>query len=206
MSWANITVGQFLDLYKLSINKELDEMERVERAIGICYNLSDKQVEEIKMGEFANKSREAAKFLTDKIPGKPVKVIKAGGRKFKIIYDPTQLRQRQYVEITYFGKSPIENMHLIMASIVKPINKLGIATKNKVDDHPEVAEFMLSAPVVDVYHACVFFCKLYRNLINHTQASLVREIMETTTLTREEAEQVVKLSTKALDGFIQLPE
>lgn len=204
VSWDNLTVGQFLDLYRLSITADLDEMEKVERAVAIIYNKSEREVEEMKMGEFTQLSKQAAQFLTTAIPGKPVRSIVVGNNKYKITYDPTQLRQRQYVEVLHYGESPVENMHLIMASIVRPV-KWGIARRNNVDDHAKIANDILQAPVKDVYHTCVFFCKLYMNLIESIRASLVNQIQEKTKLSKETADQLVSISLKGMGGFIQQP-
>ena len=203
-SWENLTVGQFLDLYRLGINTDLDEMEKVEKAVAVIYNKSERQVEEMKMGEFTELSRHASQFLTKQIPGKPVRSILVNGKRYKITYDPTQLRQRQFVEVVHFGEKPIENMHLIMASIVRPV-KWGTPRKNNVDDHAKIANDMLQAPVKDVYHTCVFFCKLYMNLIEATRASLVAQMTEKGKLTKETADQLVSISLKGLGGFIQQP-
>src|SRR5690349_9474879 len=160
-SWHTLTVGQFLDLYRLSINTELDEMGRLERAICIIYDLTERQVEEMLVTDFTQKAKHAAQFLTNKIPGKPVKKIKVGRNVYRITYDPTKLRHRQYVEVLTFGEKPIENMHLVMASVVQPVTWYGRAKRNEAEQHIEIANDMLKARVMDVYHTCVFFCKLY---------------------------------------------
>lgn len=200
-SWDTLTVGQFLDLYRLSINTDLDEMGKLERAVAIIYDKTEREVEEMKMGEFTSIGSHAAQFLTTEIPGKPVKVIHCNGRKYRITYDPTKLRQRQYVEVIHFGKQPIENMHLIMASLVEPV-RWGITRRNVAEDHPVIASDLLQAPVKDVYHACVFFCKLYANLIRSTQDYLVNQLMKKG-MQQKEASSLITLSLNAMDGFIQ---
>lgn len=203
MEWKDITTGQFLDLYKLATDKGLDELEKSSQAIGIIYDKTPRQVEEMTMGEFSAKSKEAGKFLTSNIPGKPVRFTQGKKGKYRIIYDPAKLRQRQYVEILHFGEKPIENMHLVMASLVRPV-RWGTARKNTVKEHMAISEDLLTAPVTDIYHACVFFCSLYKNLMNSTRDYLVSEMM-TTGMTREKANEMLTASINAMDGFTTQP-
>lgn len=218
MDWKDITVGQFLDLYKLG-SEPIEEMEKVERAVGIIYDLTPTQVEQLKVSEFNAKAKEAAKFLTSEIPGKRVRTIKVGKKRYRITYDPTKLRHRQYVEIIHFGEKPVDNMHLIMASLVQPKKSFrgrgGSAIKfmftgksfepyydNQANDHGKIAEDMLNARVTDVYHACVFFCNLYKGLMQSTQDFLETEMMRTGR-TRKEANELITASINAMDGFFQ---
>ena len=201
MNWNNITVQQFLDLYRLSITPDLEEMTRVERAVCIVYDKTEREVEEMQMGEFAKLSSTAAKFLLEPIPGKPVRNIRIGKKRFSITYDPTKLAYRQYVEVITYGAKPIENMHMIMASIVRPVTWYGKKLPNKAEDHPDISDLMLKAKVVDVYHAAVFFCNLYINLINNIRDYLVNQ-MTAKGIPKEEANSLVDLSIDAMAGFI----
>lgn len=176
-------------------------MEKVERAIAILYDLTERQVEELSVSEFNGYAKESAFVLTPKIPGKPVRQIKVGKRRYSIIYDPTKLRHRQYVEIIHFGDRPIENMHLIMASVVQPVTWYGKRLKNEAEDHPAIASDLLGARVIDVYHTCVFFCKLFANLISSIRVYLVTQMMMEG-MRKEDAMMLVDSSRSAMDGFI----
>lgn len=199
--WEDITVGQFLDLSKLSNTSGIDDIERAERAVAIIFNKTERDISEMKVSDFNKMAAIAPKFLFQKIPGKPVKYIIVNNRKYKIIYNPATLRQRQYVEVMHFGKNPIENMHLILASIVKPV-KYGIERKNRAEDHLQISEDMLCAPVCHVYHACVFFCKLYMRLIETTRHFLTNDLMKKG-MTAEGAQMLVNSLMKTMDGFTQ---
>lgn len=204
-SWSTLTVGQFLDLYRISTDKSLEEMDKLEQAVGVIYNLTPREVEDLSMGKFTELSKQAAQFLTEKIPGKPVRIIKTEKRKYLITYNPASLRQRQYVEILHFGSKPVENMHLIMASLVQPITWYGRRKKNTAEDHPNIASDLLTAKVVDVYHACVFFCKLYINLIKNIRVSLEQQMI-TQGVTKEQASAAIQISIDAMAGFIPQQE
>lgn len=190
-----------MELHKLS-QLEIDDIEKSEKAISIIYGLTERQVGDLPVSKFKDLSTKAASFLMAEIPGKPKKTIKVGKNKYRIVYDPTKLRQRQYVEILHFGSNPIENMHLIMASIVQPVTWFGVR-KNKAEDHEKLAEDLLQAKVCDLYHACVFFCKLFKSLMEASKAFLTQEMIKTGKISKKAAEQLLTVSINALDGFTQ---
>lgn len=203
MEWKDITVGQFLDLYRLSITSSDDDITKAQRAICILYDKTEKEVDEMMLGEFNKLSADAARFLTRDIPGKPVKQIRVGKNRYNIIYNPKKLRHRQYVEIVSFGDKPIENMHYIMASLVEPVNWLGMRRRNEASEHERISQDMLNAPVVHVYHSCVFFCNLYVNSMLRIQDYLVEQTMkQNPQIKRTEVLRLLKLSTDVMAGFI----
>ena len=207
LSWKNITVQQFQDIYKLSENKDLQEMDRLEKIISVLFDKTERQIDEMSVKEFTALAKQCAFLMqTDNIPGKRVKYIRSGKTKYGIEYNPAKLKHRQYVEILHFGDKPIENMHLIMASLVQPV-KFGFWKNNTAMMHEKIAADMLNAPVVHVYHAAVFFCKLYVNLIAAIKDYLVAEMTapnsQGKTMTKQEAEALVDISHNVMAGFIQ---
>jgi hypothetical protein len=201
LSWGTITVQQFQDIHRLSISPDLDEFDRVERAICILFDMTEQQVDDLPVTTFNALARQCTFALTDKVPGKPVKSFRIGRNKYAITYDPTKLRHRQYVEVLTFGEKPIENMHFIMASLVQPV-RWGIRRKNEAKDHEAIATDMLNARLVDVYHSCVFFCKLWVSLMERIRASLVLQMMRAG-MTKDTALELLNSSINAMAGFIQ---
>ena len=201
-----LTVQQFLDLYRLSINTTDTEQQKLENAVAIVYNLSQQQVENLQMKKFVAMGSHAAKFLTTAIPGKAKRYITGNGNRYKITYNPTLLKHRQYVEVVHYARKPIENMHLVLASIVQPVKFKFFTQANKGENHERIANDLLQAPVKDIYHACVFFCKLYENLMATTQDYLVNEIMKTKQVSRTWAEKMITASRNVSGGFIPQQE
>lgn len=200
MTWDKITLSQFQDIYKLSKHTKIDELDKVSRIISIVYNLTEAQVDELPLTKFNELSRNCAFILKDEIPGKAVRSFRVSGRKYAINYKPSTLKHRQYVEILHFAQNSMDNMHNIMASLVQPV-KWGFRKPNSADDHAKVADDMLNAPFVVVYHSCIFFCKLYKASIEHIQDYLIAEMM-TGGMTMEKATQMLNYSINAMDGFI----
>jgi len=203
LTWDDVTVEQFIEIQKLKSDQNSDEIEISEKAIAIMYDMSERQVEEMSISEFNQRVRDVA-FVLDKqkIEGKPRRIIRANGNKYLIEYNPSKLKHRQYVEImTWSGQSFTENMHLIMASLVCPIGRFGKKLKNKAEDHKKIAEDMLQAKIVDVYHSCVFFCRLYINLMKDIRVFLVTEMMKKG-MTKTRAIALFDTSLSVMDGFI----
>lgn len=203
LTWNDITVQQFLDVYKVSKDTGSDEMTKVEKTVAILYNMSEKQVEELSMMEFGRRCREINFVLVGNIPEKPVKRIKVNGRRYAINYDPSKIKHRQYVELMHYGANPVENMHLVMASVVQPVTWYGRKLKNSADDHEAVASDMLQAKVIDVHNANVFFCKLYASLMENLRDYLVMQMTQTGKITTNKANEIVTASVNAMAGFIQ---
>lgn len=195
MNWQTITVQQFQDLYKVSIDNRLPEDERMVKTVAILHNMTEAQVDDMDLLEFKKLCAETVGILDiDKIPGKPERRI--GG--YVIEYNPARLKHRQYVEINHWMDNKIENMHLIMASLVKPTKFRYIVKDNKAEEHAKYANDILQQPIAKVYHACVFFCNLYTALINSTA-----DYLETTGETKE-GKLVAELLRSVTDGYTAL--
>lgn len=203
LTWQDITVQQFIDLQRLAKNKTCDDFEKVEKSICIICDMTEKQVEELTLQEFNQYAKACADVMNEKMPAgvKPKKVIKAGRNSYEVEYNPKNLMHRQYVEIQYFSKDIFENIHLIMASIVKPIGRFGRRLKNEAESHQQYANDFLEAKIVDVYYSCVFFCKLYLNSMEHIKAYLIHEMM-TKGASKEQAETLINTSQNAMAGSI----
>lgn len=200
MNWNTITLQQFQAIHALSKKTDLDDMDKVTQVICILYDKTEALVDEMTLQEYNRLAVECKPYLTDKIPGKPVKSFRIGTRKYAINYKPTTLKHRQYVEILSFSEKPVENMHNIMASLVQPV-RFGFKLKNTASQHSKIADDMLNAPLIAVYHSCVFFCNLYHDLMLHIRDYLIKE-MVMKGATKKQAEYLMTSSINAMAGFL----
>ena len=88
-----------------------------------------------------------------------------------------------------------------MASIVEPVKWGFIPKPNNVDDHEKYATDMLNAKLIDVYHASVFFCKVYRDLISYGRSYLEADMMKQGMNPMVAKETLTNL-INTMDGFI----
>jgi|GEM_PF-3061855 len=207
ISWADVTVHQYQQVYQILISNPQDDIEAVQRIVQIMYGLTSDQADNLSIEEF-NRLAKSVRFLFEQgiIPGQPKKVLRIGGNRYKVCYDLQKMRHRQYVEVvswTQTEQDMILNMHRCMASIVDPINWYGRRRKNMADEHTRIADDMLNAPVLDIYHSCVFFCTQFRYLIDSIQPYLVEEMMSKG-MSRTMAEAAVELSKGITDGLTLL--
>lgn len=196
MNWQTITVQQFQDLYKISIDKSLSVEDKSIMTIAILYNMTEAQVEDMNLLEFKKKCADTANILDiESIPGKPESRI----GNYKIVYNPAKLKHRQYVEINHWLENRIENMHLIMASLVVPIKYHFLTSANKAENHERYANDILQQPIAKVYHACVFFCNLYNALISSTA-----DYLESNKTATKETKIAAQLLRNVTDGYSAL--
>ena len=205
MKWNNISVWQYQNIVKTLANKEADEIDKSFKLIGIVYNMTENQVDSLTQAEYKAKLKECD-FLNNMPEGKPVKVIKVNGKRYRLIYDVTRMPFGRYVESKAFVGDIYGNLHKLGATMVMPQkrNWLGLWVDDKYDagKHEEYAEDMLQANFEDVYFSLVFFYQVFRNWIEVTKDYLVAKMM-ITGQTKQECSQVVADLCSILDGIIQ---
>ena len=205
MKWNNISVWQYQNIVKTLANKQEDEIEKSFKLIGIVYNMTENQVDSLTQAEYKAKLKECD-FLNSMPEGKPVKVIKVNGKRYRLIYDVTRMPFGRYVESKAFVGDIYGNLHKLGATMVIPQkrNLLGLWVDDKYDasKHEDYADDILQANFQDVYFSLVFFYQVFRNWIEVTRGYLVAKMM-TTGQTKEQCNQVVTDLCSILDGIIQ---
>ena len=205
MKWNNISVWQYQNIVKTLANKQEDEIEKSFKLIGIVYNMTENQVDSLTQAEYKALLKECD-FLNSMPEGKPVKVIKVNGKRYRLIYDVTRMPFGRYVESKAFVGDIYGNLHKLGATMVMPQkrNWLGLWIDDKYDasKHEDYADDILQANFQDVYFSMVFFYQVFRNWIEVTRDYLVAKMM-TTGQTKEQCNQVVVNLCSILDGIIQ---
>jgi len=205
MKWNNISVWQYQNIVKTLANKQDDEIEKSFKLIGIVYNMTENQVDSLTQAEYKAKLKECD-FLNSLPEGKPVKIIKVNGKRYRLIYDVTRMPFGRYVESKAFVGDIYGNLHKLGATMVMPQkrNWLGLWVDDKYDaaKHEDYADDILQANFQDVYFSLVFFYQVFRNWIEVTRDYLVTKMMMTGQ-TKEQCSQVVADLCSILDGIIQ---
>ena len=205
MKWNNISVWQYQNIVKTLANKQDDEIEKSFKLIGIVYNMTENQVDSLTQAEYKAKLKECD-FLNSLPEGKPVKIIKVNGKRYRLIYDVTRMPFGRYVESKAFVGDIYGNLHKLGATMVMPQkrNLLGFWVDDKYDaaKHEDYADDILQANFQDVYFSLVFFYQVFRNWIEVTRDYLVAKMMMTGQ-TKEQCSQVVTDLCSILDGIIQ---
>jgi hypothetical protein len=165
----------------------------------------ENQVDSLTQAEYKAKLKECD-FLNSLPEGKPVKIIKVNGRRYRPIYDINKMPFGRYVESKAFVGDIYGNLHKLGATMVMPQkrNWLGFWIDDNYDaaKHEDYAEDILQANFQDVYFSLVFFYQVFRNWIEVTRGYLVAKMI-TKGQTKEQCNQVVADLCNILDGIIQ---
>lgn len=158
LSWGNITVKQFQNFIEAGNN-----VDPVERSLNMASALTDlpiSAVEDLSPEGFNNLCKECNRFLGTYILEKPVRFIKIRGRKYKIIYDLTNITIGQKRKLQCLGEGIFDykNIHVVTACLVHRVNWLG---KRIEADLSEVASDILDCSIVPVVTACRFYSELF---------------------------------------------
>ena len=207
MTWNELTVWQYQQIYPIVTKPEKDwtNLDVESKLVGIIYNLTDTQVDNLSVMQF-NNLRSTLDFLKEEIKGEPAKFVEINGTRYRFIYDVFEIKAARYIESKVFSTDLIGNLHKIAASMIVPQRKTwyGKWVDQEYDaaNHSLYANDMLEAKFVNVYNSIVFFYQVYRNWIEISKDYLVREMTEQG-LTKEAADQAVVILLEILDGSIQ---
>ena len=207
MTWNELTVWQYQQIYPILTkpNKDWSNLDIESKLVGIIYNMTDTQVDNLSVMQF-NNLRSTLDFLKDEIKGEAAKYVEINGTRYRFIYDVFQIKAARYIESKVFSTDLIGNLHKIAASMVVPQRKTwyGKWVDQEYDaaNHSKYADDMLEAKFVNVYNSIVFFYQVYRNWIEISKDYLVNE-MTTQGLTKEQADQAVVILCEILDGSIR---
>jgi hypothetical protein len=124
----------------------------------------------------------------EQLESQPIKTtykkrVKVGGRWFFVDYRLSQISSSQFIDISHFSKTnPIENIHKIVASCIRPINwRFGKPSKYNGEEHDEISELLLNQmKVKDAYPIMLFFCNLSAKLSDNILTYFLsqKEVME----------------------------
>ena len=205
MRWSDITVWQYQNIVKALSDKGLDDIDKSFKLIALVYNMTDNQVDSLLQEDYKAKLKDL-EFLNQLPEGKPVKIIKVNGKRYRPIYNITKMPFGRYVETKAFVGDIYANLHKLGATMVMPQKRTwyGRWVDDKYDAgmHEDYAEDILAANFTDVYFSLVFFYQVYRNWIEVTKDYLVTKMMMTGQ-TMEQSSQVVTNLCSILDGIIQ---
>lgn len=187
MKWTDITVEQFQAVHKLQ-KAQMDDFDRLTEIIAVMYGMTAREVDEMSITEYNRLAKGIQFMITDDIPGKVTRYVNIGRKRYFLHTPPDKIKHRQFLEIQHFSQDVIGNLHYLLASICVPVNFRILKGSNNVNHFQDYANDFLQAKIVDVYHACVFFCKVYEASLRSTADYLMR--------TMEDKEQALEVWTQ----------
>lgn len=197
-----LSVRQFQELFHI-VEMDLPDIELSTIIVKTLTGKSDAEIENMPVKKFNKICRDAKKsidaYVSNVDKKKAVKFLKVNGNLYQLHYDMRRMNAGKYVEAATFSQEPIKNLHKILATMAVPMHWTwgGLRAKPYNEQkHEEIAEDMLDADFEVAYAACVFFCKVWAELIKNlnTYGSNPQE--------EEILERLLRLSQKYGVGYI----
>ena len=205
MTWKDINVFQYQQLYRIINNKEnLSDEEVAIKTLAIVNNKTENQIRNLSLNEI-NKHINSLQFLTQEFKPEHKEIVYCGKKRYRFNYDVKQMASGRYIETKYFLKDFENNIHKVAASMVIPQRWSLLGWKDKLYDarlHEAYAEDLLNAPISDILGSVVFFCHLYSTWIKSSRDYLMSQ-MTKMGMTKSSAEYLYLVLWKVSDGFIK---
>lgn len=207
MTWNDLTVGQYQQIYKLLQSVEgKTNLDVLVELISVCEGLAIDEIDSQPYKWLLEKQKEYA-FLEDMDFDKTAKsIIHTNGKRYHFVHEVEKMPAARYIEAkTFAANDLIENLHTIMASCVVPMKRkywVWMDDKYNASKHSLYAEDMKAAKFVDVYNCVVFFCQLYAGWMVTSQAYLIKTYQQTMNLTQAQAVALVRDLTKPMAGYL----
>jgi hypothetical protein len=206
MTWNDVTLSHYQQLYPTITDPSLDHWEKDMEIVRVLNNMTHKELEELPFHDY-RELRKDISFIYQVPQGGQPKYLQGKKRRYKVIYDIQKMPFARYAEAKTFAGSTeaefVKNMNMLVASMVMPMKKRFGVWKPDVYDserHSEYADDLLDASFQDVYQASVFFYQLFTLLIHSLKGYMVENLM-TANLTKAQAEGVHEALCSSLDGF-----
>jgi hypothetical protein len=169
--WDKLTVGQFISLYDIEINANLNIIEKQQKMLSIVEGKPESYYDTFKYRDLISEYGEKLSFF-DNIPEtKPVDFLQVGGKRYKFVHELNEITAGQYIDILAFS-GEIMQLNKIAACFFLPMDGKRYQPYGKVP-HDIVADELLDAKFLDVYGCMLFFCQLFNELIADTIISSV---------------------------------
>lgn len=201
-NWNNITLRDYQALVNVQ-SSGMDEMDKQTELISILSGKTNKQLEEMPLADYNRLAVRMKEVLAvDKVPGEVKELING----LYICYDVSKVTKGQWNTLMHFMQgNPILNAHLILASVAQPSRKRWWGAKvmpHQPEHHADYAELLLEAPVKDVYHSCLFFCKVFKNSLAASLDYLEAQARAKGENIQTEVRAAIQASISVMDGFI----
>jgi hypothetical protein len=205
MTWEDLTIEQAQNCFEI-LKEDISDLSKEVRMLSYLTDTSEKEINLMEFDKY-EELKKSIDFIFHPIPkGKAKRTFTVKGRKYFANYDVRKVSKGQYNEVMQFSKGNylVDSLHLLMASIVTPLNRFGWKKEKSKIDFDQLAEDMKQAPFATCYHSAVFFWAVYRKSLKGSRDYLMSEMEKA--MPRDQAEQAMTLLMQNLDGSILTSE
>ncbi len=167
--WDKLTVGQFITLYDIEVNANLNIIEKQQKMLAVIEGKDESEYDDYKYRDLMNEYGLKLSFFDNVPETKPVDFLQVGDKRYKFCYELHEITAGQYIDILAFS-GEIMQLNKIAACFFLPME--GDKYKGYgVVPHEVVADDLLEANFLQVYGCMLFFCQLFNELISSTITS-----------------------------------
>jgi hypothetical protein len=164
--WDKLTVGQFISLYDIEANANLNIIEKQAKMLSIVEGKSEEYYDSFKYRDLMHAYAEKLSFFSNIPQTKPVDYLQVGDNTYKFCYELNEITAGQYIDILAFS-GEILQINKIAACFFLPMKGKRYQGYGVVP-HDVVADDLLDAKFIEVYSCMLFFCQLFNELISNT--------------------------------------
>jgi hypothetical protein len=192
ITWQNITVGQYQDLYSL-IKADIDPLDKEVQCIAMLSNRTIEQVESLPLDKYKALRLATTWVLNEPPKGKPIKSF----GKYRFIRKVQDLDTGRYISLQSFLQMDlIDNLHNLTACIVKP--KWG---KYDGAKHEQYANDCRNAPFLALYQTMLFFCNLFNDTMKALEPYLIEQLKQNPQMKRRLLDHSLQVLSDTLAGL-----
>jgi hypothetical protein len=164
--WDKLTVGQFISIYDIELNANLNIIEKQQKMLSIVEGKPESYYDNFKYRDLISEYGEKLSFFDNMPEAKPVDFLQVGDKRYKFVHELHEITAGQYIDILAFS-GEIMQLNKIAACFFLPMEGKRYQPYGKIP-HDVVAEDLLDAKFLDVYGCMLFFCQLFNELIADT--------------------------------------
>ena len=169
--WDKLTVGQFITLYDIEVNANLNIIEKQQKMLAVVEGKDESAYDGYKYRDLMHEYADKLSFFDNMPEAKAVDFLQVGENRYKFCHEISEITAGQYIDILAFS-GEIMQLNKIAACFFLPME--GDKYKGYgVVPHDVVADDLLDAKFLDVYGCMLFFCQLFNELIGSTITSSV---------------------------------
>ena len=170
--WDKLTVGQFITLYDIEVNANLNIIEKQQKMLAVIEGKNEREYDDYKYRDLIKEYGEKLSFFDNLPETKPVDFLQVGDNKYKFCYEVNEITAGQYIDILAFS-GEIMQLNKIAACFFLPMKGKRYQGYGVVP-HDRVADDLLGAKFLEVYGCMLFFCQLFNELISSTITSSIQ--------------------------------
>lgn len=173
--WDKLTVGQFITLYDIEVNANLNIIEKQQKMLAVIEGKKERDYDSYKYRDLIKEYGEKLSFFNNIPEAKPVDYLKTVTNRYKFCYEMHEITAGQYIDILAFS-GEIMQLNKIAACFFLPMEGEKYKAYGVVP-HDVVADDLLEANFLEVYASMLFFCQLFNALIETTITSSIQNKM-----------------------------